>query len=180
MKKILLLALPIMVMCAVSCEKPEENNNETKLPEEEIVQGTIEAIATYNGILGTSLPTYYYICDINRLDMIATLTQQIHEASMNGNSDYSVGIANTLYDSVLSKCIYSYRQDEDEGDPWLFYDIDPGTYIVVAKHSVYYDYSNVDFDSSSYITMRHKYKEVQVESGQTTSVAFSFEDYIVY
>lgn len=179
MKKILILALPIMVMCAVSCEKPEENNNETNPPEEEIVQGTIEAIATYNGSGPFSVSTYY-ICNINQLDMIATLTQQIHEACMNGNTDYSVGIYNALYDSVLSKCIYSYRQDEDDGDPWLFYDIDPGRYIVVAEHRVDYDYSNVDFDCSTFITMRDKYKEVQVESGQTTSVAFSFEDYIVY
>lgn len=178
MKKILLLALPIMVMCAVSCEKPEENNNEPNGPEE-IAQGTIEAFATYNGSGPFSVSTYY-ICNINQLDMIATLTQQKHEACMNGNVDYSVDIANALFDSVLSKCIYSYSQDEDDGDPWLFYDIDPGRYIVVAEHYVNYDYSNVDFDTSSLTTWRYKYKEVQVESGQTTSVAFSFEDYIVY
>lgn len=178
MKKILLFMLPIMALSLASCEKPDENNNEYDQPEE-IAQGTIEAFATYNGSDPFSVSTYY-ICNINQLDMIATLTQQIHEACMNGNVDYSVDITNALLGSVLSKCIYSYSQDEDDGDPWLFYDIDPGRYIVVAEHYVNYDYSNVDSDISSYITWRYKYKEVQVESGQTTSVAFSFEDYIVY
>lgn len=177
MKKILLLALPIMVMCAVSCEKPEENNNETNPPEEEIVQGTIEAIATYNGSLSVSITTYY-ICDINQLDMIATLTQQKHETAMDGNVEHSTDINNTMYDSVLSKCIYSRWQDEE--DPLFSYDIDPGTYIVVAEHYVNYDYSNVDFSTSAYSTYGLKYKVVQVESDQITSVAFSFEDYIVY
>lgn len=167
MKKILLLALPIMVMCAVSCEK-----------EKEIVQGTIELIATYSGSCPVGRITYYYMCDIGQLDVIATLTQQIHEAAMNGNTEYADDIYNTLYDSVLSKGIYGFRQDD--GDSWLSYDIEPGAYIVVAVHTVVYDYSNVDFHYISDYIERGKYKEVQIESGQTTSVAFSFEDYIVY
>lgn len=179
MKKFLLLSLPVMVMCAVSCEKPEGNNNETNPPEEEIVQGTIEAIATYNGSLPTSVSTYY-ICDINQLDIIATLSQQMHEANMNGNVEHADDIYNILGNNVLSECIYYSWRDEEEEDPWFSYDIDPGTYIVVAERRVYYDYSNVDFSIGGSVTFKLQYKEVQVESGQVISVAFTFEDYIVY
>ncbi len=171
MKKILLLALPIMVMCAVSCEKPEENNNEPNGPEE-IAQGTIEAFATYNGQAAGFL--YYSILDISQLDAIQTLSQQFHQACMNEDFDRVEDLEDSYYDIIGEGLCH---QESSIGQDF-YYDVDPGRYIVMASCCIAY-YLNKELGDYFY-AYRYLYKIVQVESNQITSVDFNFEDYIVY
>ena len=158
MKKFLLLALPIMVMCAVSCEK-----------EEQIKKGAIDAIITYSGEL---IDEYVYdgsiyICSMNQLDLITTFIQQIHETYMDGAFETANNLSFDFFNSMY--VIYGSGSTNS-----LFYNMDPGSYIVVASKVVLYNYNGFPMEGTKY-----QYKVVNVESDQVTSVAFAFEDYFI-
>ena len=163
----------IQLLLISSCEKQEINDNENQLTE--ISKGTITATTTYVGSELTMLKRCnYYICDINQLDLIMTLTQQAHEARMNGNYEVGLSLYNTLINSIQP--IYKTSNNNFQ----FSYDIVPGTYIVMAERYVHYDYSNIypeKTDSFGSVTSKFLYKVIQVESNQTSSVAFVFQDY---
>lgn len=174
MKKILLLALPLMVMCAVSCERPQENNTP-----EEIIQGSIDAIATYNG----DAPYFwcnYYVCDMSQLDMIATYAQQIHEAEMGYDSQEATDLSNDFMYRL--QYLNNWGNNVYSADSRFFYNIDPGTYVLLAERRVLYLYYQTpdDLYPSTGDVFRYQYEVVQVKSDQITRVAFEFQDYTVY
>ena len=103
-----------------------------------------------------------------------TLTQQSHEASMNGNYAGELTLSNTLRNSIQP--IYQTTSDNFQ----FSYDIAPGTYIVMSERYIYYDYSNIYPEKTDVIgssPLGFLYKVIQVESNQITSVAFVFQDY---
>lgn len=166
--KILLL---ILLSSIFSCEKPQINNGINQ--QEQTSIGTINATTTY---IGTSTAKWcrYFICDINQLDLIMTLTQQIHEAYMNGDYKGSLILSNTLIHSIQP--IYKETSDNSR----LSYNIAPGTYIVMSERRINYDYANIypeKTDVTMLGTFGYLYKVIQVESGQTYNVAFVFQDY---
>lgn len=168
--KILLL---ILLLFTFSCEKPQINNEINQ--QEQVSKGTIKATTTYVGTKETYVKwCNYYICDINQLDLIMTLTQQSHEASMNGNYAGELTLSNTLRNSIQP--IYQTTSDNFQ----FSYDIAPGTYIVMSERYIYYDYSNIYPEKTDVIgssPLGFLYKVIQVESNQITSVAFVFQDY---
>lgn len=151
MKKILLFALSLMVMCAVSCGK-------------NLGDGTINATTTYVGELPQltdDTTCEYYICDLSQQDFIETLTQQIHDAYSNSNYQGCIDLAETL------KTTIPVFHREFCMDSHLAYNITAGTYILMSERDIY---------CAGGIAPMFKYKMIQVESDKTTSVAFVFDD----
>ena len=162
MKKILSLALPIMVMmCAVSCEE-----------EEQIKQGLIDVTITYRGELERNLQRgTINICPMSQWDLITTFAQQINDSYMDGSW---INAAKNLV-ADLEDSMYRLAGNGFSYDNYHFSEkIDPGSYIVVVIYRVKYNIENCLYGYDV------RYKAVNVESDQTTSVAFVFDDHIVY
>ena len=172
MNRIFQIAFFIMLISFTSCEKAGVNGVTTQPTE--VAKGTIYATAAYTGVEPGNW-VKFYVCDISKLDVITTMITQMHNTYMSGNLPGGLNIYNSFVPNLQSLYTEVARNDYK-----FSYDINPGTYVLLAERYVQYSYPNVDDDfwGKTLGTTILQYKVIQVESRQTANVAFVFQDYI--
>ena len=145
--------LPILAVCFASCEKSDT----------ERTSGHINTTITYIGTCPLN-GSEIWVYDIGQLDIIMTLTAQIHEICMNNPSPETDDL-----ESLLRAIVPIYGTSGINAS----YTMEPGTYIVLARSIVSYSYSS----GRKIYAPSYQYKIVQIESNKETSVAFVFQDY---
>ena len=167
------MALFIMLISFISCEK-EGVNGETSQPTE-VAKGTVSATVAYTGVT-TGNWMKFYVCDISQLDVITTMITQMHNTYMSGNMRGGVNI----YDSFVPNLPILYTIGTD--DYRFSYGIKPGTYVLMAERYVQYSFPKASIATDNYIpTVSSRvlqYKIIKIESNQTISVSFIFQDYV--
>lgn len=174
MNRIFQIALFIMLISFISCEKVGVNGATTQPIED--TKGTIYATAAYTGVTSGNW-VKFYVCDISLLDVITTAITQMHYEEMDGNSSGALNIYNSFVPNLPTLYTEVARNDYR-----FSYNIKPGTYVLLAERYVQYSFPKASIATDYYIptvtTTVLQYKIIKIESNQTTNVAYIFQDYV--